>query len=82
MGVGAEIKESGRERGISAHFPCLTQTAEGPPRGLWLLFTCGGAVRSMDCTQNFGSGTLVIGRVGLIVSFEELDTVNVKSRIQ
>ena len=47
-----------------------------------LLFTCGGAVRSMDCTQNFGSGTLVIGRVGLIVSFEELDTVNVKSRMQ
>ena len=46
------------------------------------IFTCGGAVRSMDCTQNFGSGTLVIGRVGLIVSFEELDTVNVKSRIQ
>ena len=24
--------------GISAHFPCLAQTAEGPPSGLWLLF--------------------------------------------
>ena len=24
--------------GISAHFPCLAQTAGGPPSGLWLLF--------------------------------------------